>query len=125
MPGPQADELCELLMKAGQKFNIAVKNAVEDWAEQMLQADDLKKTISNWVQGDGHRGEEQEARLQESIQTNVNLESQLHGLQERFEKIQFEVATIVKEFERLRDLSGDHDAFRRGLLALFNVRGMK
>ncbi|SPO05697.1 uncharacterized protein DNG_08384 [Cephalotrichum gorgonifer] len=122
MPGVavhQADELCDILMRAGQTFNIAVKSSVEDWAEQTLQANELKKTISNWGQDNSHRDEQREEELRTALRTTLDQKYRLQTFQERFENIQYEIEYIVKDFEKLRGLSEDDGAFNGGMRMLF------
>ena len=124
MPGVsvrQADELCEKLMKAGQTFNLAVKTAVEDWAEQKLQGNELKKTISNWGHDGGHRAEEREEELRAAHQSTLDLRCQLHTHRERFGNIKFEAQCIMKEFEKLRMLDEDDEEYREGVMTLHKV----
>lgn len=117
----KADELCDNLMKAGQCFNIAVKGAVEDWADQKLQGNELKKTISNWDHNTGRRDPERDDELQAAHSNSFELRCQLHSYKERFENIQFEAQCIISEFEKLRGLSEKDESFLNGLVALFKV----
>lgn len=124
MPGVsvrQADELCETLMKAGQTFNVAVKTAVEDWADQKLQGNELKKTISNWGHDSGHRDEERDEELRAAHGDTFELRCQLHTHRERYENIQFETRCIISEFEKLRVFDEDDEAYREGVMTLHKV----
>ena len=117
----QADELCDMLMKAGQTFNVAVKRAVEDWAEQKLQGNELKKTLSNWGRDDGGQGTDRDEELQAAHGSTFDLRCQLQTQKERFENIQFETQCIVNEFEALRSLDEHDEAFRQGVMAVYKV----
>lgn len=111
-------------MKAGQTFNLAVKTAVEDWADQKLQGNELKKTISNWGHdgggggGGGHHDEEREEQLRAAHRSTFDLRFQLQAHRERFENIQFETKCIVNEFEKLRILGDDDEEYREGVTNL-------
>lgn len=108
-------------MKAGQTFNLAVKTAVEDWADQKLQGNELKKTISNWGHDDsggGHRDEDREEQLRAAHRSTFDLRFQLQAHRARFENIQFETKCIVNEFEKLRVLDKDDEEYHEGVTTL-------
>ncbi|MBE3044124.1 hypothetical protein IMZ48_16445 [Candidatus Bathyarchaeota archaeon] len=109
-----------MLMKAGQTFNVAVKQAVEDWAEQKLQGNELKKTISNWGR-DGGGGKERDDELRAAHGNTFDLRCQLQTQKERIENIQYEALCIVNEFEKLRTLEGRDEAYGKGVLELYKV----
>ena len=124
VPGLSAQkskEICDLLMKAGQGFNIAVKEVSQDWADQKLQANELKKTISNWGHDTGRRDIERDEELRAAHSSTFDLRCQLHTQKERFENIQFETQCIVREFEKLRDLDENSEAYRRSVISLHKV----
>lgn len=124
MPGVsahKADEICDILMKAGQVFNVAVKSAIEDWADQKLQGNELKKTISNWDHATSRRDTEREEELRAAHSSTFDLRCQLHAQRERFENIQFETQCIIAEFEKLRDLDESSEAYRQGVISLHKV----
>ncbi|KAL2113009.1 hypothetical protein VUR80DRAFT_5769 [Thermomyces stellatus] len=105
-------------MKAGQVFNVAVKSAIEDWADQKLQGNELKKTISNWDHATSRRDTEREEELRAAHSSTFDLRCQLHAQRERFENIQFETQCIIAEFEKLRDLDESSEAYRQGVISL-------
>lgn len=108
-------------MKAGQVFNVAVKTAVEDWADQKLQGNDLKKTISNWDHAGGRPDADRDDELMAANSTAFELRCQLQNLRERFGNVQFETQCIVGEFEKLREFDEYGEPYRRGVLSLHKV----
>lgn len=117
----KADEICEILMKAGQVFNLAVKSAVEDWADQKLQGHELKKTISNWDHIGGRPNPERENELLAAHGSTFDLRCQLQTLRERFENVQFEAQCIITEFEKVRSLDQHSETYRRAVMSLHQV----
>lgn len=113
-----------MLMKAGQTFNVAVKRAVEDWAEQKLQSNELKKTISNWGRDGGSgagQDTERDEELQNAYNTAFDLRCQLRTQKERVDNIQYETQCIINEFEKLGSLDENDEAYRKGVLVLHKV----
>ena len=115
-------EFCDLLKKAGQGFNIASKQVSEDWADQKLQANELKKTISNWTHDDGRPDRERDEELWLAHSNAFDLRCQLHTHKERLENIKFETQCLIRDCEKLRKFKENDQAYLRGVDALYKVR---
>ncbi|CAI4211555.1 unnamed protein product [Parascedosporium putredinis] len=102
-----ADDINSLLVKAGQKFNLAVKSIVEDWSELALENDEMKKSLSNWSKDNEARDEE----LRITHRQNFDLKCRLHSYKERSDALIHEAQKLVSMFDKLDVFGKDEDTF--------------
>ncbi|KEZ44776.1 hypothetical protein SAPIO_CDS2879 [Scedosporium apiospermum] len=109
IPARQVEEVNDLLMQAGRKFNLAVKSIVDDWAELSLENDELKQTVAGWTKD----LESQREEVRSTNRYNFDLRCHLRAYKDRVDNFRHETHKFMGEFKNVNVLEDERSDIDR------------